>query len=285
MLILALILVLASGLTHAVWNLFTKKSKNRVVFLWSIHLMSFVLLMPFFIQELIRVPLSFQVYGLMLVSIAIQGCYIWLLSRSYAHGEMSQVYPFMRGTSALLIPVSSILLFREDITWMGCIGLGVIVAGLFALSGAANVRAWRQFNRGSLHYAAGVGLCITGYTLIDKIILSTGFSPVALIQLSNIGYTLVLAIPALSSFSQAKTEWRTNWRTMLIGSIFSPGSYVLFLFAMQVAPLSHIAPIREISTVFGTLFGVVILKEQQGFKRICVSICITLGIMTISLWG
>lgn len=59
----------------------------------------------------------------------------------------------------------------------------------------------------------------------------------------------------------------------------------IFLFAMKLAPLAHIAPIREIGTVFGTLFGIYILKEQQGARRVMMSAVITVGIICIGMWG
>ncbi|TBL78604.1 DMT family transporter [Paenibacillus thalictri] len=281
----ALILVLASGMTHSIWNLFTKRSTKRVVFLWSLHSLSCICLLPYLIRELTTVSFPLHVYLMMLLSGGVQGCYIWLLNKTYAYGDMSQVYPFSRGTAAALIPLVSLAVFHERISWLGCIGLGIIIAGLFILSGAARIRTWTASNRKALLYAVSVGICITSYTLIDKTIIGAGFSPIALIEISNIGSVLVLTAPALSSMANLKQEWRINWKTIVLGSILSPGSYVLFLYAMKLAPLSHIAPVREISTVFGTLLGIFLLKESQGRIRIIMSACITCGIITLSLWG
>lgn len=60
---------------------------------------------------------------------------------------------------------------------------------------------------------------------------------------------------------------------------------MLFLFAMNLDPLSHLSPIREIGTVFGTLLGIIVLKEQQGKMRIVMSIAITTGIIIIGTLG
>lgn len=132
-------------------------------------------------------------------------------------------------------------------------------------------------------FAFGVGLCITGYTLTDKLILEY-ISPLALLGLCNIGYMLVLTAPALRS-KKIREEWRSNAVALVVGSILSPGSYLLFLYAMNLGPLSHLSPIREIGTVFGTLLGILILKEQQGRLRIVMSIAITAGIIMIGTLG
>jgi hypothetical protein len=41
----------------------------------------------------------------------------------------------------------------------------------------------------------------------------------------------------------------------LFVGIVSPVSYVLVLYAMQTAPLSHVAPAREVSMLFAALIG------------------------------
>ncbi|OOC63970.1 DMT family transporter [Paenibacillus ihbetae] len=281
--LLALLLVLSSGLTHALWNLFTKRSIHKSVFLWCIHSVTLIILMPYFLIEMSQLTLSPKVYGFILLSMTIQGGYILLLSKAYTHGDMSQVYPFMRGLGAMLTSLCSLVLFHEQISTAGVIGLSVIIISLFALSGI-RADSRRNVNVKALGYACLVGLCISGYTLTDKAILDAGVSPVLLIQLSNISYFVALIIPVLRS-GQLQREWSVNWRTMLLGSVLAPGSYLLFLFAMRLTPLAHIAPIREISTVFGTIFGILVLREQQGSRRIVTSALITLGIITIAVWG
>lgn len=281
--LLSLLLVLSSGLTHALWNLFTKRSIHKSVFLWCIHSVTLIILMPYFLIEMSKLQLSPHVYGLMLLSMTIQGCYITLLSKAYTHGDMSQVYPFMRGLGAMLTSLCSLVLFHEQLSLAGYMGLGIIIFSLFALSGL-KFRGRSSVNPKALIYACLVGLCISGYTLTDKAILDAGVSPIALIQLSNISYFIALVIPVMLT-RQLKLEWSVNWRTILLGSILAPGSYLLFLFAMRLTPLAHIAPVREISTVFGTLLGILVLREQQGWRRIFMSMLITFGIIAIALWG
>ncbi|GAF08836.1 EamA family transporter [Paenibacillus pini] len=72
---------------------------------------------------------------------------------------------------------------------------------------------------------------------------------------------------------------------MMLGAILNPGSYLLFLFAMQQAPMAHISPLREIGTVFATFLGILLLKEQNGLKRILCSVVIFCGILLIGIWG
>jgi drug/metabolite transporter (DMT)-like permease len=66
------------------------------------------------------------------------------------------------------------------------------------------------------------------------------------------------------------------------GGVLAPGGYILFLKALQLMPVSQLAPMREIGTVFGTFFGVFLLNEPQGRNRIIASVVITAGIFLLA---
>ena len=66
-------------------------------------------------MEMSGLKLEPHIYGLML-SMTIQGFYITLLSKAYTHGDMSQVYPFMRGLGAMLTSLCDLVLFHEHLS-------------------------------------------------------------------------------------------------------------------------------------------------------------------------
>lgn len=282
---ISLLLVLSSGLAHAVWNLFTKKSQNKMAFLWLITLPISVILLPVFVHDLMRASLSGMFVTLLLLSFLCQCGYTLMMSKAYTFGDISQVYPIMRGTGTLLIPLCSALFFHEYLSVLGWLGIGCIVCGVFAISGVFRRRGVEtiSFHPAALWYAFGVGICITGYTLVDKQIVQQ-FSPFGLLEIGNIAALIVTTL-CMRDMGLIKAEWRLNWRPILVGAVLSPGSYLLFLFAMKLASLATIAPIREVSTVFGTLFGILLLKERQRLWRLVMSSVITTGIIFIAMWG
>lgn len=281
MFILSLLLVFGSGLTHAVWNLFAKKSNNKSVFLWSILALTSLVLLPPFLKEIWSTALPLKGYLFIVLSLLLQGCYALLLSRTYDYGDLSQVYPIMRGTGTLLIPVFGVVIFGESLSVWGWSGIAFIVVGLFSLSGGS--LRMRSVAGKPVLLALGVGLCTTCYVLVDKLNLQY-LSPLALLEISNIGFMSALT-PAVIASKQLKKEWKQHWKVILLGSVLSPGSYLLFLFAMMYAPIAHISPVREIGTVFATLLGIIVLKEKQGLRRIVSSVLIVLGIISIGLYG
>lgn len=278
----AIALVVCSGLAHSVWNLFTKSSSNKSVFLWLITVGGTIVFLPFLIHD-IRNGIPAGSYLFLFLTLLFQMGYGYLLPIAYQRGDMSQTYPIMRGIGALLVPINSVLFLGEYVSWMGWLGIIVIVTGLFAI----NSTSLAGTNKKQLVYqmwpAFAVGLCITGYTLNDKILVQD-ISPFSLIVVGHIGTMLVLS-PLVMASGKIKEEWKINWKRIAIGTLLSPGSYLLFLFAVRLGPVSHLAPIREISTVFGTLLGVLLLKETNGLRRLLYAGVITSGVITLGIWG
>ncbi|MBB6021220.1 putative membrane protein [Paenibacillus sp. JGP012] len=286
--ILPLILVLASGMAHAVWSMFTKRSLNKSVFLWSIMMIPTVLLLPVLVMELSREPLTMPVYMLLILSMGLQALYSWLLSRTYELGDLSQIYPIMRGTSTLLVPLIGVAFLGEKLSVYGWMGIACMIVGFTILSGIGNRRHASGSGAGvqgakPILMALCVGLCTTSYVFVDKLNLQH-ISPLALLEVTNIGFVAGLT-PALLASGGLRREWKLNRSTIMLGALLNPGSYLLFLFALEQAPMARLGPLREVGTVFAAFLGIWLLKEQQGMKRILCSIVIFGGILLIGMWG
>ena len=52
---------------------------------------------------------------------------------------------------------------------------------------------------------------------------------------------------------------------------------------MQTAPLSHVAPAREVSMLFAALIGGQLLGEGERTLRIFGAACIAFGVMALAL--
>lgn len=182
--LLPILLVLASGMCHAVWSMFTKRSRDKSIFLWSIMMISTILLLPILITELWTQPLAAGAYALLLLSVALQALYSWLLSRTYEMGDLSQIYPVMRGTSTLLIPLIGVLFLGESLSVYGWAGIAFMLGGFAVLSGlgsrssttslsaslsASASTASRKSGYTPILMALCVGLCTTCYVFVDKL--------------------------------------------------------------------------------------------------------------------
>lgn len=89
---------------------------------------------------------------------------------------------------------------------------------------------------------------------------------------------LVLANP-----KRATEATRGHWWTALGVGLLSPLSYILVLAALTGgAPLSIVAPMREMSMMVGTLMGMLILREAVGLWRLVGCGVLIVGVILLS---
>jgi drug/metabolite transporter (DMT)-like permease len=271
-------------MAHAVWNYLAKKSENKQLFLFLIYIPFTLALLPQFVAEIMTSDPSWQGSLLLFLSLLIQAGYAHFLSLSLIHGDLSQVYPMMRGISTCLLPLFGVIFLDERLSVWGWLGIGMIAFGFILTSSVSLKKQGFRFQGKLLFNTLAVGLCTMSYVMVDKVNLQH-FSPTMLLEVSNIGFMLGLA-PSIR-FSQIRwgKELREHGKLLAAGAVLSPGSYLLFLIAMNMSPLTYVAPLREIGTVFGTIIGVFLLKESKGVLRILSTGIIFTGILLVGIWG
>ncbi|WP_169794763.1 DMT family transporter [Alicyclobacillus kakegawensis] len=281
----AVFFVTMSGLLHSIWNLFAKQSLNKAVFLWCLQWVAVIVYLPWAAIAVQHHVVPPKGWLFLTITSALHGLYVILLSQTYSVGDLSQVYPLMRGISPLLVPLIGVFVLGEGLTGLGWLGVGCVVAGIWILG---NWRLVRRTHGSSIApkttwLALGVGLSITSYTTLDKITLHY-IPAVTLNDASNLGNLMALSWLAVKS-GAIGAEWQANWRTIIFGGIISPGGYLLFLLALRILSVAQMAPMREIGTVFGTVLGILVLKEGQGRRRIMAAGMITLGVILLGMFG
>lgn len=270
-------LVILSGFLHAIWNVIAKHSRNKVAFLISIQAISLTVFLGTAYRGFLHTVWTTQTIVLFMLSMLFHGVYFVLLSKAYSRWDISQVYPIIRGTSSLIVPLTAIFFLQERLAPMGWMGVVSIVGGIFLLS---ELKFNQSALEGPLWIALGIGACVSGYIVIDKLAIQYS-DPLTVNWVSTLGN--ILALSLFIEKKALKIEWQANKRWMLAGSILAPLSYIIFLFACQQGQIAQLSPIREIGTVFGTAFGIFILKEKKGKRRIFASILITTGILLLGL--
>ena len=71
----------------------------------------------------------------------------------------------------------------------------------------------------------------------------------------NLFRTVVLSWGAYRRRASLWPEYAQWWKEASGIAILTPIGYILVLFAMRLAPISHVAPMREMSMLFGMYFG------------------------------
>ena len=128
------------------------------------------------------------------------------------------------------------------------------------------------------------GLFIAGYTVVDgyavKLLL---MSPILVDYIGNFVRMAFLVPTILRDVPVAAVLWQRQWKYAVLVGVISPVSYVLVLYAMQTAPLSHVAPAREVSMLFAALLGGHLLGEGDRKMRLLGAAFIACGVTALAL--
>jgi drug/metabolite transporter (DMT)-like permease len=204
------------------------------------------------------------------------------LQTGYRHSDLSVVYPIARGTGPLLSFIGAGLLLGEAPTVQSLVGMLLIVGGILLVAGL--VGHGRRAPRAGVFYGLLTGILISAYTLNDgwavKVLL---ISPFLVDFTGNLFRLVILAPRAWRDRARVALEARTYRKPVIIVSVLGPLGYILVLFAMRLAPISHVAPARELSTLVGAWFGSRMLREDSGPWRIVGAALVVGGVISLAL--
>ena len=288
----ALALVLLAGLIHASWNIAAKKAGGDARFAAFTGLVMMVAWAPLgiwlAIDELPRWGRTEWLF--ILASGVLHTVYYVTLLRGYRKADLTVVYPLARGSAPLLSSLVAIMLLGEQISALGIAGIGGVVAGVFLIAGgpglwrASQEPAQRQRVRKGIAYGLLTGVFIASYTVVDGYAVKLLFmSPILIDYIGNFVRLLFVVPTIFRDVPTAALLWQRQWKYAVLVGVISPVSYVLVLYAMQTAPLSHVAPAREVSMLFAALLGGHLLGEGERKARLLGAVLIACGVTALAL--
>jgi drug/metabolite transporter (DMT)-like permease len=280
----ALAAVLLAACTHALWNLAAKSAAPSRHFVWFYSTLSCLIWAPVVAWIVWTTRPEFTaIHWLALCATAVLHLgYSLTLQAGYRASDLSLVYPLARGSGPLLSFFLAVLLLGEPLSWLSLAGVLLVVAGILLVSGLLH-KQHRAPLRGVL-YGLGTGCFIASYTVNDgwavKVLL---ISPVIIDYFGNFVRMWVLAPKAWGRWSEVQREFGLYFKPALVVSVLGPLGYILVLYAMQLAPISHVAPARELATLVGTFLGTRLLHEKAAPSRIAGAVCIVAGVVSLAL--
>src|SRR3954471_2749504 len=281
---LAVCLVLLAAVTHACWNLSAKFAAQSRHFVWLFSAGSVLVYAPIVFGVVwVEQPHFGPRHWLSLAATSVLHLlYSISLQAGYRHSDLSVVYPIARGTGPLLSFVGAALLLGETPSAQAAIGLGLIVAGILLVAGL--VGHHERAPGVGVAYGLLTGALIAAYTLNDgyavKFLL---ISPFVIDFTGNLFRLLVLWPRAWRDRAGLAREAREFRRPVIVVSVLGPLGYILVLFAMRMAPVSHVAPARELSTLVGAWLGLRLLREPSGPWRVAGAALIVAGVVSLAL--
>jgi len=108
-------------------------------------------------------------------------------------------------------------------------------------------------------------------------------SPLLVEYAGNFFRTILLLGGAYRRRALLSGEYIQCWKEATGIAILTPVAYILVLYAMRLAPISHIAPVREMSMMVGMYLGARFLSEGQVVRRFIASALIVAGVAALAL--
>jgi drug/metabolite transporter (DMT)-like permease len=248
------------------------------LFVWLTAACGFVWLSPFVVVTVVHDGMA----GVWWLAFAVSGVihlgYFVLLQRGYRVGDLSVVYPLARGSGPLLSVVAAVWLLGERPGIPALAGAAAVVFGVFVIGGLGVKGA------SGVGYGLATGTLIATYTLWDAHAVTTlAVPPIVLMTGSFAMETVLLAPYALPRLPEVRAIWRAHWLPVLAVAVLSPLAYLLVLFAMRLAPVSLVAPARELSIVIGSLGAWLLLKEPNPVRRLAGAVIVLAGVAAIAV--
>jgi len=287
----ALALVLVAAVLHALWNLAAKRWGGGPHFVLAGALGVTVLWAPIVAivgwQEFAQWPAA--AWWAVLASALLHLFYFNTLLAGYQASDLNIVYPVARGSGPAISSLGAILVLGERLTLAGALGLTAIVSGVVLMAAGpglmhADDALARARRRRGIAWGALTGALIAGYTLVDgyavKVLL---ISPLLVDWAGNVLRVPFALIPVLRDPGGFVPAFKRQWKGVLVLAALSPLAYILVLYALRLAPLSHVAPAREVSMLVAALLGGRLLKEGEKHWRLAGAACIAAGVVALTL--
>lgn len=273
-------MVICSALLHASWNFIAKKHAGN----YSIIYLSFCI--SSFITVLLAIPymkgveLTPMLLALLIASGIFHAVYGFVLTFTYKNGDISTLYPIVRGSGIAGAVILSLVILHEVVTTTSASGVAMVVSGIAILSYRRNRKA--TSSKG-IFLALVCGSLIMSYTIMDKMLV-TDLHPIPVLAASQVISALMFLPYVLKSrMTEMRLTLRTLMKPTIAISIIATGSYLIILYVMQIAPVSRIVAVREASVVFGAIAGYALLKEDFSKTRLIGVVFVMFGIILVKL--
>ncbi len=217
----------------------------------------------------------------MVGSALIHLAYFLILQKGYREGDLSLVYPLARGTGPTIATLVAILFLGERPSALALLGAFLVAAGVFFLSGGSG--GFRGSRKRGVGYGLLTGIIIAAYTLWDKYAVSTLMIPPLLQDYcTNLGRVIMLAPVAFRKWGDVRKEWRIHRKEAIGVGLLCPLSYIMVLTALVSAPVSYIAPAREVSILIAAVMGSRLLAEEDIRRRLPAAVAIVVGVIALA---
>lgn len=226
---------------------------------------------------------------------ALNGVAFWSYGRALARGELSLVLPLIN-LSPLVLLLSGWLLLKERPHPAVVVGVALLVAGALLLGRSTVVR------RGLLRAPGGREMLLTAVlwgigASIDKIGVRAGGSlawvagfnlvvgtPLLLVSLAAADpHRLIPAADGTARGAFTGAEGRRCLTLLLLVGLLGLMASLLQMEALRLTAVVHVVAIKRLSTLMGSVAGLIWLRETRGMLRLPAALLMSTGALVVLL--
>jgi drug/metabolite transporter (DMT)-like permease len=274
----AFLLGMGSAVTLAGANTFVKAAKDILGGRAVMAITSALLALP--IAFFVPLPEP-QTWTILALSLPAHWLYQTALVRALSRGDLSLVFPVMRGSAPLLTAIFAALALGEHLSALSIAGL--VIASLATVIFALPEKYFggsRAVRNSALLWAIATGACVAIYNVIDAQGVRSGSS-----QWSFIVWLFLLdwiGINAIALLTRGGRQFIASaraalWPGMGAGAC-SLASFSMALYGFSIAPVAYMSAMRETAVVFAALMGWWFLREGFGLRRTFAAIILAGGL-------
>ena len=267
----AFALGLGSAVTLAGANTLVKAAKDILGGRTVMTVTGSILVLP----ALFFVPFpSAATWVFLALSLPAHWLYQTALVRALSRGDLSMVFPVMRGTAPLLTAISASILLGEHLSLLAIVGLTIasLATIVFALP-EKNFNGSRAVRNSAILWALATGAGVAIYNVIDAQGVRSAAETTGT-QWSFIVWLFVLdwiGISTIMLVTRGPEEFVTSARRALTpgiaAGVCSTISFSMALYGFSIAPVAYISAMRETAVVFAAIMGWWFLREGFGARR------------------
>ena len=232
------------------------------------------------------VPLPDQAtWAALAVSLPAHWLYQTALVRAMHRGDLSLVFPVMRGLAPLLTGLGAWWVLGEALSGLALLGL--CLAGLAVMSfgwPAKGVALHKHPSAAALFWAGMTAVGVAVYTITDARGVRIAPNPFTFIVWLFLLDWIWLTTAAVVVRRRALLATpRKIWIAGLVAGAGSILSFGAALWALDMLAAAKVSALRETAVVFAALLGWVFLKEPFGLRRTIAAAILAGGLMLLQL--
>ncbi|MFC1702853.1 EamA family transporter [Patescibacteria group bacterium] len=273
------LIVVGAALIHATWNFLEKEVHGNPAVLAIGAATGAILLVPLALYMGTDVAEIRAGAPFFLLTGMIHALYYLALGRAYRRGEITVVFPLARGAGVAGTALVAASLLGESLTLFGSMGIICISAGAILVGFASHSHRRLPGVRSALL----VAITVVAYTITDKLAVDVINPAAYAVGLFGTAATLLMPYLLIRHRDVISTAWK-EYRPFCFGvGIGQVGVYVVILFVYQIAQVSYVAAVREMSVVFAAVLGFMFLKEKLTLKKSIGIAVIALGLVLVKI--